>query len=359
MVARALTDEQLKEMAELYASGFSHVALAEHFGMHETTVRGWIKRLGVASHHNRKFTNEQVQEMVRRYRAGESTLTLGEAFKSSQQTIANNLQKCGVELRPAGGRRRLSLREDAFDARTPESLYWLGMMATDGCVTGSGGVVDEVKLALKMDDAEHVRSFRTFLGSGHCIGMSINPHPTDVNREIGMCRFAVRSRVLVSSLAKYGIVPRKTQSLVVGGGVENSRDFWRGAMDGDGTVGVYKTNQYESATLKLSSASETFLLQFASFLKVSGVPGSWNVRAESSTGGSVAINTRYVLQLGARFALDAAALLYVDGAPALPRKQRIVAEMLLRGSRGELDGTIREPWMNPQAVAWAESKKVS
>ncbi len=61
-------------------------------------------------------------------------------------------------------------------------------------------------------------------------------------------------------------------------------------------------------------------------------------------------------QLGSNAAIDAAALLYVDGKDALARKRLDAAKMILAGSRGTLVGTIRDPWSNPHAVAWAESQ---
>lgn len=356
MPPRAFTDEQAKEFGELYKSGFTQVQLAEHFHLSWSTVHDWLHRLGLETRSNATLNEQQIDEAARLYASGKSTLVIAKMFHVVPQTVANFLQKRGVTLRPAGGRRRLSLREDAFDTRDDVVDYWLGIMATDGNVTGTGGVIDEVKLALKMSDSDHLYAFRSFLGSGHAVGLSVDGHPTDSTREVGMARFAVRSRKLVAGLAQYGIVPRKTIGLTIVGGVETSRNFWRGAIDGDGHLGVHASNQGPDAILKIGGASESFLRQFRDFMRANGFLETTEVRPDSLEG-SLAVHQKYVYKLAGRAALDAAALLYVGGSPVLPRKQLAAADMILRGSRRELVGTIRESWSNPRAVEWANMIK--
>jgi hypothetical protein len=346
---RSLTDTQVDEICALHDAGLDAKAIARKFApVSDTTIRDWLRRKGRTIHSRLKLSQEQVCEAAQLYEAGFSTDALGAQFNVSADTIATALRKYGVVIKPRGDYRRLALREDAFDVLTPESSYFIGLLATDGCVTGHDDVVDEVKLGLKLDDSEHVEAFRRFLGSEHKVRLDISKHPTDPTREIGMCHYATHSKKLVQALALYGIIPRKTHTYAACGGVETSRDYWRGCVDGDGTLGIYGNDHI----LKFTSASRQFACQLRDFLSANNVRGSHSVNISETN--RLGQREHYVLRLGASAALDAVALLYTDNVVALKRKERIAAEMIWRGSHGMLLGTIREPWVNPKALAWAE-----
>lgn len=350
---RSLTDVQVAEMVELYKAGSTQIQLAVHFGTSDSVVRKWLKRSGAETHYNVKLSEVQIAECSALYASGLSTLALGVKFGVSPQTVATALERAGVELREAGGRRRLSLRDDAFDALTSESMYWIGMLATDGNVCTSGTGSDMVHLSLKEDDLLHVEAFKSFIGSGHKIGRVGSEHPTDPSRILYRAELKVRSNRLSAALAQYGVVPQKTYTLVAKGGVENSCDFWRGAVDGDGHIGIHASNQGPDATLKFGGASEAFIEQFRSFIRANGVRGDQHVLIETPEG-SLATHQKFVLKLGGAAALDAVALLYaVPAGPVLARKAVIALDMIRRGLRGELVGTHRPGWENGVAERWA------
>ncbi len=351
---RSLTDVQVEEMCELYRIGFDMEQIGMHYGTSSTTIRRWLLRSGVRTHGHAVLVESQERDAVDLYESGISTLAIGSHFGCNPQTISNILQRRGIALRAPGGFRRLPVREDAFDVPTREALYWAGMIATDGCVTGTGGVVDEVKLSLKLDDYDTVASLKSFLGLGHKIGLSSCRHPTDPTRWHDRCTVRVRSVRLVDALSIYGIVARKTSILAATGIAEDSIDFFRGAFDGDGHVGIHHHAQAPNACLKLSGASEVFVTQCRDLLVRHGVFGEHAVREDSATG-SLGTSKKYVVTFLARAAIEAAALLYVDASPAMARKARAAAEMIVRGSRGELVGTVREPYHNWRAIEWAKA----
>jgi hypothetical protein len=231
-------------------------------------------------------------------------------------------------------------------------------MATDGCVTGSHGVIDEVKIALKFEDRDHLVLLKSFLGSGHRISEGWDKHPKDPSRLLHRCRFSVRSKILASSLSMYGVVPRKTYTLVAKGGVESMPSFWAGVFDGDGHDGIHSSIEGPIGQLKLTGASEKFVVQCRDFLASNGVRGSHSITVEQPGGNSLAKRPKYIFSVTGRSALDAIALLYVDRTPILARKAKAAAEMVLLGARGGIVGTMREAWNHPRrdrAIEWAKA----
>lgn len=75
-------------------------------------------------------------------------------------------------------------------------------------------------------------------------------------------KLSIASRHLADRLATYGIVPRKSKTARVIG-LENDRDFWRGAVDGDGWVKIDKGGYPKIGLV----GSEAIVGQFRDFFK--------------------------------------------------------------------------------------------
>jgi hypothetical protein len=109
--------------------------------------------------------------------------------------------------------------EAAFDVITPESAYWIGFLMADGCVHEN-----MILLQLGATDYGHVQKFAAFLG------LSRDPY-----MNAGKAVITCRSVRMAASLAAFGVLPRKSKTAQVVG-LENNRDFWRGVVDGDGSI---------------------------------------------------------------------------------------------------------------------------
>jgi hypothetical protein len=114
---------------------------------------------------------------------------------------------------------------------TKEAQYWIGFLLADGGVNGNA-----IQIKLHRKDRTHLVKLALFLNlplssvKDYCYFLP-KTEKYQITSSIGF-----RNQVIVDQLAKYGIVPRKSLIAQVHPDLEESFDFWRGMIDGDGTI---------------------------------------------------------------------------------------------------------------------------
>lgn len=135
-------------------------------------------------------------------------------------------------------------------ALDPEVQYWLGIVATDGCVHDNG------KVSLFTKDEDLAVAFCSFLGE------LMRPYNIfDKRFQTTYYEVSFTNKEIASYLSSLGITPRKSKSLKVNFPLTFS--FFRGVIDGNGHI--KKEGNYKAITL--CSASEEFVKQIVSFLE--------------------------------------------------------------------------------------------
>jgi hypothetical protein len=159
------------------------------------------------------------------------------------------------------------LDESVFDEPlTPEARYWLGLLLADGCVHEKKGqykIYHNLVLGLKASDAFHIEKFRCFLKS------SANIHISSFTTNFGpssMATITVGGQTLCNRLVQLGITPRKTKTATVHSSLEMSSDFWRGMIDGDGSISMSKNGGKLYPAFCLGSTASV-IGSFAKFLR--------------------------------------------------------------------------------------------
>lgn len=115
----------------------------------------------------------------------------------------------------------------AFGTPSPERDYWAGFLMADGNIARQRPALS---VGLQLRDLGHLHKFREFLKSQH----PVHIYPNGPGRYIA--RLGVQSAQLVRDLAVLGIHPAKTYTAEATPEMAASRDFWRGMMDGDGSI---------------------------------------------------------------------------------------------------------------------------
>ena len=56
--------------------------------------------------------------------------------------------------------RKYSFKEDVWKTQTPESCYWAGFIAADGCLRKSGENCYSLKTSLHIQDLDHLKKLK-------------------------------------------------------------------------------------------------------------------------------------------------------------------------------------------------------
>jgi hypothetical protein len=141
---------------------------------------------------------------------------------------------------------------------TEAKAYWLGFINADGCVRTAGPVgaggrqCYSLSVKLKESDAGHLRKLKADMASES----PVYPVPRDRGTEIVMS-----SRHLVESLIRLGVTPRKSLTATPWDGPGHlMRHYWRGMVDGDGTIVKHggRVNQWHLGFLGSEAVVEAF-----------------------------------------------------------------------------------------------------
>jgi hypothetical protein len=155
----------------------------------------------------------------------------------------------GIKKSDIDSRNHYAFHWNCFKGISDEQAYWLGWLATDGCVTNN-----IVQLMINNQDKELVMRFSNFIGSKSINFNSLN----------NSCLTKMRSDIMAERLISLGITERKTFTLNITHPILiKSSLFWRGCFEGDGSLHYSTTWRF-----KLTSASYIFLQQWCDFIKL-------------------------------------------------------------------------------------------
>lgn len=191
---------------------------------------------------------------------------------------------------------------------TQDLAYAVGLIATDGCLTGRA-------ITFTSTDRQLVETFLACVGQSVKIGVQIRPH------RLPAYRAQLGNQILFNWLISIGITQRKSLTI---GAIAVPDAFLlsvvRGLLDGDGSVRNYwytvptGTRPYEALVALFHSASRPHLEWLQQELaRLHGFRGALYRKRQHP-------NDLHVLKYATKEARRLLPLLYPDGAPCLARK---------------------------------------
>ena len=204
----------------------------------------------------KKWTEEEIDVLVQKYLNGAETSELAKEYNCSKYQIRTPLKKRGITLRKYSSKRVYTSKAivslDTWTSKigTPEFDYFIGLLASDGCIVNT-------TVCLELKDLELLEQYNNFLG-GVC---NINSRTSKANGNI-YYNIKYKNKEIVNFLSEYGIVPKKSNILQL---PYINWNILLGIFDGDGCITHDKRNTY-SFKFTITSGSINFINQIAQFL---------------------------------------------------------------------------------------------
>lgn len=249
-----------KEMYNIYMEqNVSLYVIGQICGCNPTAVSYNFKKLGFAVREGKfKPFKLDVSEIVERYNLGESAISIAESLNVSIQVITDRLKAAGVKVVNSHVRKLYKDVDLEFFSRKDEwSAYTYGLLLSDGCLYKGG-----VSISLQE------RDLPTLTRIAEMMGISSRPtakqkHRTGRYKKSSFGCISFRHPTLVANLIELGMEERKSTREVAPECFAFDRHFWRGMMDGDGSLFMCKL---KGPVLTLCG-SETICTQFLDYCK--------------------------------------------------------------------------------------------
>ena len=223
-------------------------------------------------------------------------------------------------------------RPRPFECR--EDLFWylVGLIATDGCLSGNGRTV-----CIVAKDPKYLERLR------NALALRCTVRPVSNGRGQISHRLQIGSRVLYDKLLAIGLTPRKSLTL----GRLDVPDmyfdhFMRGVIDGDGNIRRWRhpTNGHEQWVVRVYGSSQPFLSWIRETIQRLWVVEGKIHEAIDATGRR---HPRYTLKFGKLAARVILSTCYVSNALALDRKAVLAAECLASSVGWSNSQTVKTP----------------
>ncbi len=256
------TEAKGQKIFELYQQGKNVLEIIRELEIptSKKTVKKVLLSYGI------NYTEELAKKSgkaVEMYKAGKSMLDIQAELRLTWMTVRDALIKANVDQRSLSENGVLmhgyGLDTTVFDELNEQSLYWIGLLYADGHITCKKE--NSISVTLHVDDYELLEKFRLFLKTSRPIRKVTNSN---------CCKLTFGSARMSDRLKELGFDNRKSFTAKPHELLKDSRDFWRGVVDGDGCLYVCAGKRWWRRVVHLCGTLDT-CIEFSDFLRKSGV----------------------------------------------------------------------------------------
>lgn len=206
------------------------------------------------------------KEICRLYEEGESSVKLSKKFSTNPSTVLQIVRRNGGQTRTTKETsKRYTFNENYFSKIDSEDkAYWLGFILADGCICRN-----DLIIVLKESDASHLDKFIKCIGGDNVYQKVESDNSWGKHDAV---RLSIRSKKMFNDLMALGITPNKSLTATVPMNIPKKliRHFWRGVVDGDGTMCYYnnKKGKYQYRYLAVGlTGSKSVVESFIDYIK--------------------------------------------------------------------------------------------
>jgi len=208
------------------------------------------------------YSSEEIKKWYDEYLVLISTVKVAEKFGINQYIIYDRLKKFEKEngldnINMSFSHRKYTYDMDFFSRDAPESFYWAGFIAADGCITKHKGGLS-LQIGLSGKDTDHLKKFANEIKySGKIREFSYLSR----GKTRQYCQLYIYGSKFPTDLSRFNICERKSLTYIFPDWLINHplvNHFMRGYIDGDGCF----THRYQSKIRRKLSFSVCGTKQF-------------------------------------------------------------------------------------------------
>ncbi len=174
----------------------------------------------------------------------------------SPSVVERAMRRYGIKARPSADVPRILVPEEVLRCWTPELAYVVGLVTADGNLKKRSN-----RVTFPSIDRELIEIYQ------QCLGVSLHVYTHHKPGRLPSYSVALSDPAYRGFLEGVGLTPAKTKDRTLGTlkiPDEFFRDFFRGVIDGDGTIGVYAISKRQPntrrLTVRLPSVCQPFLV---------------------------------------------------------------------------------------------------
>lgn len=187
------------------------------------------------------------------YQSGKLLIEIASEYSVSRETIAKILRKQDIKIQhPHKRKSEKGVVLNYFEKESEGRSYFYGFLLADGCISDRG----KVNLGLEFSDGYLLECLKEELGLSNS-NVNHIVRKSDGRKYATLC-FKVDA--ITKSLTSLGLTPRKSLKEIAPDCFLNDRHFWRGMVDGDGSISKTTSRVYLCGSL-------TICQQFLEFCK--------------------------------------------------------------------------------------------
>lgn len=301
------TEKKSEEIIRLYKEGKMLTEICKLTSSSQPSVKKVLSSVGIDYNlEQEEKRRECFEKVLSLYQEGKSQIFIEKELNLTRKTIREFLKSKDVKYRNLSNQAHIryetEIDHNVFDELTCEALYWIGMLYTDGHIEQNKEA--SIELTLHNNDIDHLEKFKAFLKSNR-----------NVKKGKGDCsRMRVNSKKIRDRLVDLGFTHNKSVSIIPHDLLKQSKDFWRGCIDGDGGI-YYNKKTCKTQHLFFCGTLET-ILEFIFFC-------STDVNIKHKIPTKALGNNHYRVSYYGEDAKKIANHLYKDSCISLDRKYQI------------------------------------
>lgn len=196
------------------------------------------------------LTPNQVRLICDQYLGGSNSITLADAFFVSNDTILKVLKQNGVQIKNKNHCRYLhkNYNENAFSVPGEERDYFFGFLLADGWLKSNLNIIT---INIKQTDFKLLEDLKKFLRSDNSIRY-YDRFDKRTKKTYKICHFSFSGKPVTDCVSFGFSLSKSLKESVKEKYFLTSRHFWRGMIDGDGSVRICKNRSNNSFSKQIS-----------------------------------------------------------------------------------------------------------